>query len=98
VAAPFRLEAVQQVPLTKAARHAVIVELLEGHPIASQTELGRLLAAKGVPVTQATVSRDIRELGLLRVPGEGGARYAQAEAEMDEALAQLEAGFPTLSS
>jgi peptide/nickel transport system permease protein len=49
-----RLQAVQQVPLTKAARQAKIVELLESQPVASQTELGRLLAAEGLQVTQAT--------------------------------------------
>jgi len=76
VAAPRRLEAVQQVPLTKAARHAAIVDLLEGQPVASQTELGRLLAAKGVQVTQATVSRDLEELGAVKVRTGAGTAYS----------------------
>ena len=70
-----RLTAVQQVPLTKAGRQAAIVELLETEPVASQTELGRLLAAKGVQVTQATVSRDLEELGAAKVRTAVGTRY-----------------------
>ncbi|MCU1692576.1 MAG: arginine repressor, ArgR [Frankiales bacterium] len=63
-------------PLTKAARQARIVELLETRPVASQTELGRLLAADGVAVTQATVSRDLEELGAVKVRTSGGTTYA----------------------
>jgi transcriptional regulator of arginine metabolism len=76
MAAPRRLTAVQQVPLTKAARQAKIVELLEAQPVASQTELGRLLAAGGVQVTQATVSRDLEELGAVKVRTSHGMSYA----------------------
>ena len=71
-----RLTAVQQVPLTKAARHAKVVELLQSQPVASQTELGSLLAAHGVQVTQATVSRDLEELGAVKVRTSQGAAYA----------------------
>jgi transcriptional regulator of arginine metabolism len=76
VASARRLAAVQQVPLTKAARHAKIVELLESRPVASQTELGGLLAAQGVQVTQATVSRDLEELGAVKVRSAHGTGYA----------------------
>jgi transcriptional regulator of arginine metabolism len=79
-----RLQAVQQVPLTKAARQAKIVELLEAQPVASQTELGRLLAAQGVQVTQATVSRDLEELGAVKVRTAAGTAYA-----VDARLARL---------
>ena len=70
-----RLQAVQQVPLTKAARQAKIVELLESQPVSSQTELGRLLAAQGHQVTQATLSRDLDELGAVKVRTEAGVVY-----------------------
>jgi transcriptional regulator of arginine metabolism len=76
MAAPRRLQAVQQVPLTKAARQAAIAELLETQPVPSQTELGRLLAAKGVQVTQATVSRDLEELGAVKIRTAAGTAYA----------------------
>jgi transcriptional regulator of arginine metabolism len=75
VASPRRLTAVQQVPLTKAARQAKIVELLETQPVASQTELGRLLAGQGMQVTQATLSRDLDELGAVKVRTEVGVVY-----------------------
>ena len=63
-------------PVTKAARQARIVELLEAAPVPSQTELGRLLAASGVAVTQATVSRDLDELGAVKVRTPAGTAYA----------------------
>ena len=63
-------------PLTKAARHARIAELLADRPVASQTELGRLLADAGVAVTQATVSRDLDELGAVKVRTPTGTAYA----------------------
>jgi transcriptional regulator of arginine metabolism len=72
-----RLQAVQA-PLTKAARHSAIVELLETVPVASQTQLGQLLFDKGVQVTQATLSRDLEELGAYKVRTAQGSSYALA--------------------
>jgi transcriptional regulator of arginine metabolism len=66
-------------PMTKAARQARIVELLERRPVASQTELGRLLAADGVAVTQATVSRDLDELGAVKTRTPAGMAYVVPE-------------------
>jgi transcriptional regulator of arginine metabolism len=61
----------------KAQRHAAILTLLRRHRIASQEQLRELLLADGVEVTQATLSRDIRELGLAKIGDpEGGAHYA----------------------
>ena len=59
-------------PLTKTARHAKIIALLEQHQIRSQTELADLLAADGMHVTQGTLSRDLVDVGALRVRGSGG--------------------------
>lgn len=65
------------IPATKAGRHARIVELLGHTAVRSQTELGELLSADGVLVTQATLSRDLVELGAVKVRrGEGGMVYA----------------------
>ncbi|GAC1610859.1 MAG: arginine repressor [Mycobacteriales bacterium] len=69
---------VAHVPLTKAARQARIVELLAATPISSQTELGRRLAAAGVEVTQATLSRDLDDLGAVKVRTPAGMTYAVA--------------------
>jgi transcriptional regulator of arginine metabolism len=57
---------------TKAARHARVVDLLGSQQVRSQTELGELLAAEGLHVTQGTLSRDLVELGAFRVRGAGG--------------------------
>jgi transcriptional regulator of arginine metabolism len=65
------------VPATKSARQHRILELLERHPVRSQTELGELLAQEGLHVTQATLSRDLVELEAVKVrSGGGGLVYA----------------------
>jgi transcriptional regulator of arginine metabolism len=60
----------------KAHRQRAILELVRSRPIHTQEELARELRRLRHPVTQATVSRDIRELGLFRASGPDGARYA----------------------
>ncbi|MFC3999704.1 arginine repressor [Nocardiopsis sediminis] len=76
-------------PMTKAARHARITEALTRNDVRSQGELARLLADSGVQVTQATLSRDLDELGAVKLrtadgslvyvlPGEGGERLQRA--------------------
>jgi transcriptional regulator of arginine metabolism len=63
-------------PLTRTARHARITELIGSRPVHSQTELADLLAAEGVQVTQATLSRDLEELRAVKVrSGDGPAVY-----------------------
>ena len=59
--------------LTRSARHARIVELISAGPVTSQTQLARLLAESGVDVTQATLSRDLEELGAVKMRGSDGA-------------------------
>jgi transcriptional regulator of arginine metabolism len=61
-------------PLTKAARHAQIAAILTrtSVPVRSQEELAERLAEHGVRVTQATLSRDLEELGAVRLRGPDG--------------------------
>ena len=59
----------------KQARQAAIVDLVSAHVVASQEELRQLLVGRGVDVTQATLSRDVRDLGLARVSADDGVRY-----------------------
>jgi transcriptional regulator of arginine metabolism len=59
--------------LTRSARHARIAELINTVPVTSQTQLARLLAESGVDVTQATLSRDLEELGAVKLRGSDGA-------------------------
>ena len=56
-------------PGTRAARHARIVDLVRGKDVRSQTELADLLGVDGVQVTQATLSRDLDELGAVKLRG-----------------------------
>ena len=64
----------------KAMRHAMILEIIDTMKIETQEELAAELRRRGVNVTQATVSRDIKELRLLKVLSEDGSyRYATAE-------------------
>ncbi|MFZ5814082.1 MAG: arginine repressor [Bacillota bacterium] len=64
----------------KARRQAKILELIKHHVIETQEDLAEALGRHGIPVTQATVSRDIKELQLNKVPtGDGRYRYAMPE-------------------
>jgi transcriptional regulator of arginine metabolism len=79
----------------KSQRHAVIRDLVQEHRVSSQEQLRELLVARDFDVAQATLSRDIRELRLIKVPDpEGGTYYtAPAEADQRPPLARL---LPTL--
>ncbi|MFL6069979.1 MAG: arginine repressor [Actinomycetes bacterium] len=85
---------------TKAARQQRIIDLLSLHEVRSQAELARLLAADDVDVTQATLSRDLDELGAVRVRAasghlvyavapEGGSRVVVAASEEPAAMERL---------
>ena len=58
---------------TRSARQARIRELIDGRAVTSQTQLAALLAQDGVEVTQATLSRDLEELGAVKLRGADGA-------------------------
>lgn len=61
----------------KALRHATIREIVENNIIETQEDLAEALSQREIKVTQATVSRDIKELMLIKVPAdEGRYRYA----------------------
>lgn len=73
--------------MTKTARQHKIAELLEASPVTSQSQLVDALAGLGIEATQATVSRDLEELGAIkvRVPG-GDLVYAIPEAPSDHVV------------
>jgi len=95
----------QQLASSRTARHRRIVHLLETRRVRSQADLVRLLAGDGVAVTQTTLSRDLDELGAVRirdtdgdlvyaVPSEGGdprPRLAPVEGEGTGRLSRLAA-------
>ena len=57
---------------TRAGRQARIVSLLSAHSVRSQSELATMLADEGIEVTQATLSRDLEELGAVKLRGADG--------------------------
>lgn len=63
----------------KRERQTAILELVATHVVASQEELRQLLLERGMAVTQATLSRDLRDLHLARVSEAGGTRYVLPE-------------------
>ncbi|MBP3427349.1 MAG: arginine repressor [Clostridia bacterium] len=66
----------------KSRRQALIREIVEAQNIQTQEELAQALSARGMLVTQATVSRDIKEMHLLKVLAEDGSyRYATMDKE-----------------
>jgi transcriptional regulator of arginine metabolism len=81
----------------KTDRQNTIRDLVEGRPVASQEELRKLLHQRGWDVTQSTLSRDLREMRLARVPtADGGARYTTTDAAPDPSRATLDTLLPQL--
>jgi transcriptional regulator of arginine metabolism len=82
--------------MSKSDRQAVIRELIAAHEVGSQEELRKLLRQRGWDVTQSTLSRDLREMRLARVPYEGGMRYMGAAGEEAESRMVLDTLLPQL--
>ncbi len=61
-------------------RHEKIIKIISENNVETQEELARLLRNDGFDVTQATVSRDIKKLKLLKIPSQsGGSKYAVSD-------------------
>src|SRR5690242_11311736 len=82
----------------KRDRQRAIVQLIGSRSVSSQEELKQLLATQGLVVTQATLSRDLRDLGVVRAPGDGGARYMLPQMVVDESKPSLDNLLPQLFS
>jgi transcriptional regulator of arginine metabolism len=81
--------------VSKPERHAQILEVLKGHRVTSQESLRGLLKEQGTDVTQATLSRDIRELRLVKVPGADGTPHYSVPEEWNS-TPSLESLLPAL--
>ena len=90
----------RQAVSTPTARRQRIADILDARAVRSQPELSDLLAEEGIAVTQATLSRDLDELGAVKVrgpggglvyalPGQGGDPTARAGAAVQESRARL---------
>ncbi len=87
----------------KRNRHQKIIELIERYEIGTQEELADRLREEGYQVTQATVSRDIRELKLSKLPNESGRQkyvtLKQDEAQLgDRYIRVLKEGFVSMDT
>jgi transcriptional regulator of arginine metabolism len=78
----------------KSDRQDAILRLIGEYVIASQEELKLRMAGIGWAVTQATLSRDLRDLGIVRAPTDDGARYVLPEMLGDDAKLNLETLLP----
>lgn len=79
--------------MTKKYRHKIIKEILQTNDVCSQDMLLNILIEKGFELTQATLSRDIKELKIIKVPTEkGGYTY-----QMSEGISTIQEEFPLSS-
>ncbi|HET7456794.1 MAG TPA: arginine repressor [Gemmatimonadaceae bacterium] len=77
-------------------RQRVIRELIDSRHVGSQEELRKLLRQRGWDVTQSTLSRDLREMRLARVPTPEGSRYTTTEQTPDVSRVTLDELLPRL--
>ena len=80
----------------KRERQGAIRELIAARPVGSQEELRRLMLQRGWDVTQSTLSRDLREMRVARVPDVDGARYALTGVSEEGGHPALETLLPPL--
>ena len=82
----------------KRERQAAIRDIVGARPVASQEDLRKLLRSRGWDVTQSTLSRDLHEMRLARIPTTDGVRYAFPDSadNGDSSAAALENILPPL--
>ncbi|EWM17248.1 transcriptional regulator [Kutzneria sp. 744] len=84
-------------PTTRAARQGRIVELVAQRAVRSQSELAKLLAAEGIETTQATLSRDLDELGAVKLRGADGGAPVYVIPEDGSPVRGVEGGISRLT-
>jgi len=78
----------------KKKRHEAIIRLIEQHCLSTQTDLLEMLRAEGFDTTQATISRDIKDLRLIKKVDEmGRSRYAVDNGDSGELLGKYKSIF-----
>ncbi|MHB2147418.1 arginine repressor [Calditrichota bacterium LG25] len=73
----------------KILRQAKIKEIVSTQVVSSQEDLLEKLRAEGFEVTQATLSRDLHEMNIIRIPHGDGYKYILHQAENSQAIAQI---------
>lgn len=75
----------------KYKRQSKIIKIVKSMPVHTHEELIEILKGEGFKVTQATVSRDIKEMGLIKVPAsDGSSVYSVPETTSDTAATRIE--------
>lgn len=82
--------------IVKPQRHAAILDLVRTQRISSQEVLRERLVEKGFEVAQATLSRDIRELGLVKVPDDDGGSVYMVPGNVTDPMPTLSRLLPAL--
>jgi transcriptional regulator of arginine metabolism len=78
----------------KGRRQALILDLVDREPVTSQAQLQDLLAARGIQATQATLSRDIRDLGLIKRAADGAYRRPGVDANGGDPVVLVRRAVP----
>jgi transcriptional regulator of arginine metabolism len=78
----------------KTHRQSAILEIVDSEPVTSQEQLRERLRGKSIDATQATISRDIRDLGLIKRAADGA--YRRPSAAMAEAPSTAETALPAV--
>ncbi|HEY7473686.1 MAG TPA: hypothetical protein VH679_01645 [Vicinamibacterales bacterium] len=80
----------------KSWRQSQILDVIDHEPVASQEELRKVLETRGIGATQATISRDLKELGLVKRAGDGAYVRPGAERSSPAIGEQLRRSITTL--
>ena len=80
----------------KSWRQSQILDVIDHEPVASQDALRRMLETRGIGATQATISRDLKELGLVKRAGDGAYVRPGAERSSPAVSEQLRRALTTL--
>lgn len=75
--------------MNKQKRHQIITEMIQGERISTQKEIQERLEQQGIEVTQTTLSRDLRELGLIKNRDRGQSYYSLPNSQEDGGLGPL---------
>ncbi|WP_445449952.1 arginine repressor, partial [Enterococcus faecalis] len=76
--------------MRKQERHRIITKLLNEYDVKKQEDFVEILSQQGVTVTQATISRDIKKMKLIKVPAQnGGYRYSVPRKEQEDVNGKL---------
>lgn len=74
---------------SKQSRQFKIKEIISAKTVSSQEDLCEFLAEEGIDTTQATLSRDLQEMGIVRLPTEKGFKYAFSSTDLSKTLRKI---------